>query len=100
MYCCTRKEKLKCKARLVAIDQQDKIVLRNMIHNHGPTYIRGLQPGRPRYVNVDQSFVTDGPRRKARKVKPNKNAVYKSTDDDDVVIQNDSPLEIIVVEAT
>lgn len=58
MYCCTKKEKLKCKARLVTTSDCDTIILKNMLHNHGPTFNGDYSAAQPRYVSIDKTVMT------------------------------------------
>lgn len=92
MYCCTKKEKLKCKARLVATSDNQNIILKNMIHNHGPTFDGNYSTAQPRYVAIEKSKMS-----KARQTAKSPRNIKKKPMKRRAV--NDGSVEIIVVES-
>lgn len=56
MYCCVRKEKLKCRARVSTSVNERKLYLKSLTHNHGPTFRNNEKLTSSEVVTVVKSF--------------------------------------------
>nr|CAH7732219.1 unnamed protein product [Callosobruchus chinensis] len=93
MWCCTKKETLKCRARVVTFGKV--LFIKYMDHNHAPMLKKGL-----RYMELKMTLGKSSERKHPRR-KNIKDDIKEEEDDDDQATENDNEdteFQVVVLE--